>query len=352
MIRRWRSLAFRRQIAIIMAAALFATVALLEFLVEPLLENAFKTVAGTIDWHEMPLWLFGSIAVGTGLAFVFAHMVRRRLGRLVRATEELQRGNISFRIPVQGDAADGFTRLSRSVNAMADTIDALVHNERRLLSAISHEIRSPLARMSAAVEILLSANRENDNTSYLKGIAGDLENMSHLVGVLLEQSRNRLAVQGGWRTLDLSDITAEMADGYRMQGITLKKELLAEISPGIFVNGHPMQIHLILENILGNALFYAPTDSRVELSLHGGDGVARLTVRDYGPGVPEDKLDAIFRPFFRADPSRARESGGAGLGLTLVREACQALGGSVTARNASPGLEVTVLLPLSKSTVP
>ncbi|MCC8166983.1 MAG: hypothetical protein LIQ31_12730 [Planctomycetes bacterium] len=108
---------------------------------------------------------------------------------------------------------------------------------------------------------------------------------------------------------------------------------------------HPMQLRLIAENLLGNALFYAPPDTTVEFSAEKSDGILRIRVRDYGPGVPDDTLDAIFTPFFRVDVSRSRKSGGVGLGLNLVQEACLALGGAVHAENVHPGLAVTVTLP-------
>lgn len=110
----------------------------------------------------------------------------------------------------------------------------------------------------------------------------------------------------------------------------------------------PAQARLIVGNLLENALFYAPADSVIDAGVRrDGPWWAELRVRDRGSGVPGDQLSAIFRPFHRVDPSRARSSGGVGLGLALVREAALARGGSVLAANTDPGLEVTVRLPLA-----
>ncbi len=148
--------------------------------------------------------------------------------------------------------------------------------------------------------------------------------------------------------VDISAVAREVADGFQLRGATQRKTLCSEIAPGVEVEAHPMQIILILENILNNALFYTPADSRVELRVGRAGGFAQITVRDWGVGVPADQLPSLFHAFFRVDPSRSRNSGGIGLGLTLVQEACQSLGGTITAGNASPGLEITVSLPLSE----
>lgn len=168
MIRWWRLLPFRRQAFIIITAAICVAIALLEFFIEPIMENNIIPVVGGIDWHEAPMWLFVAFLVGFGVAAIFTRSVMLRLSRLTDATEEIVRGNLAFRIPTQGNANDVFGKLSGRFNFMAETIEELLSNERRLLSDISHELRSPLARISATVDVLLLKNRDNDNTTYLK----------------------------------------------------------------------------------------------------------------------------------------------------------------------------------------
>ena len=344
----WRSLSFKRQAFIIMAVAIGAAIVLLEFLIEPIMEDNFLVVAGGIDWHEAPFWLLVVFVVAAGVVAVLTRMLMRRLTRLSRATEEIVRGNFAFRMPVPGNPDDVFNKLASNFNTMAETIDELLYNERRLLTDISHELRSPLARLSAIAELLLMRNPDNKNTLYLSKAGRELAHMSQLVNVLLGQSGARLARHEGRETIDVSAIAEDMAEGFRMRGALQRKELYSDIEPGVRVDGHPAQIRLVIENLLDNALFYTPPDSRVELRLsHFGED-ARLTVRDHGPGVPEEFLGLIFRPFFRVDPSRGRHSGGVGLGLALVSEACHELGGKVAAKNAQPGLEVSALLLLAR----
>lgn len=105
----------------------------------------------------------------------------------------------------------------------------------------------------------------------------------------------------------MSAVATDIADSFKLQGITQKKALLTTITPGIAVDGHSKQIHLIIENILANAMFYTPAESQVEFHLCSSNDMARLTVRDYGQGVPNKDLSAIFRSFYRVDASRAQQ---------------------------------------------
>ncbi len=347
MTRWWRSIPFRRQVFLVVIATLGGSVTLAELLVDPIIDAIFPTAQDALEWEEWAVWLLCVLAVGAGLSSFHTWANRRRLARLARLAEEIGHGNFTARIVVDGHPDDHLSKLSQSFNAMAETIDSLARGERRLLADISHELRSPLARLSAAVELLRLTNADTPNTLYLDKIAGDLEQMRGLIAVLLEQGRIRLAASEKRETLDLSAAASDAADGLQMLGATQKKTLRAEIAPGLRVKAHPMQLRLIFENILENALLHTPVESRVDLRVRRIGAFARITVRDWGAGVPEEALALLFQPFFRVNPAGVRKSGGVGLGLTLVREACQALGGSISAKNAFPGLEMNVFLPLS-----
>lgn len=343
----WNQQTLKRQVFIFIAAAIIVTVLLVELVVEPAVEDNFTFDWDDLDWHEVPQWVIGAFALGMVSATVITRAIMRRLDRLAAATDQIAVGNLSARVEETGNPADVFSRLSRSINTMAETIERLLFNERRLLSDISHELRSPLARINAAVELMAMKNEGNGNAAHLRRIEMELSHMNHLVGVLLEHGRNRLAVHERRERIDFSALAAELADGFRMQGETQKKTLASDIAPALHVEGHPMQLRLIVENLLGNAMFYAPPETVFEIRAFRNGGSIRLDIRDRGPGVPEAQLENIFRPFYRVDASRARESGGVGLGLTLVKEACAALGGNVRAENAGPGLRVMVELPAS-----
>jgi two-component system sensor histidine kinase CpxA len=118
-------------------------------------------------------------------------------------------------------------------------------------------------------------------------------------------------------------------------------------SPPLAVIGDRELLRRAIENVVRNSLHYAPSESAVDVGLEGAPGAARISVRDYGPGVPEDALTKIFQPFFRVDDSRGSSTGGVGLGLAIAQRAVGVHHGSVWARNAQPGLEVWIELPLA-----
>ena len=347
-LRWWRSLTFSAQVFVSMASIIVVTVLSVEMIVEPIIEGNFDITGGDIDWHEVPIWAVCAFLQGIACATLITRMTMRRLSRLADATGRIAHGDLSARVDEGGNERDVFAKLARRFNMMADTIERLLVNERRLLSDISHELRSPLARIGAAVELMALKNGDSENAAHLRRVEGEVVHMSHLIGVLLEQGRNSLSVREGRETVDVSAMAGDLAEGFRMQGMIQRRILLPDVQPGLLVDGHPMQLRLIMENLVGNALFYAPPESTVDFSVRRNGRHVGVVVRDRGPGVPEPQLEEIFRAFYRVDGSRARHSGGVGLGLTLVKEAATALGGSVKARNAGPGLEVAVLLPFAE----
>ncbi len=345
----WRGLAFKSKVFLLIFAAFSLTVMLVELVIEPVLENQiFGNGFDELDWHEVPQWVVAAIVIGLLGASVITRAIMRRVGRIASATDDIANGNLTARIDDPGRPQDAFGRLSRSINAMAETIEHLFTNERRLLSDISHELRSPLTRIGAAVELLSMHARDDTSQDLIRRVERDLSHMNHLVELLLEQSINRLAVREGRERIDASALLSEVVDACRLKGATENKAIIATIDDGLTVDCHPLQIRLIAENLLGNALFYAPPETDIEFSAVKEGGTVLIRVRDYGPGVPDNTLNAIFTPFFRVDASRSRKSGGVGLGLNLVQEACLALGGSVHAENAGPGLAVTVSLPAAE----
>jgi two-component system sensor histidine kinase CpxA len=118
-----------------------------------------------------------------------------------------------------------------------------------------------------------------------------------------------------------------------------------ELSGPLWVRGDPELLRRAVENVVRNAIRHAPADSAVEVVAAPANGRARVVVRDYGPGVPEEHRKAIFEPFFRVEPDRGRESGGAGLGLSIAKRAVELHNGTIAARNAKPGLVVEIDLP-------
>jgi signal transduction histidine kinase len=255
------------------------------------------------------LWAASLVAVAVALgAYPLARRLTRRLERLRAGVEELGGGDLHARVPVEG--RDEVAALARSFNRAADRIEALLAAQRTLLASASHELRSPLARIRVAVELMGS-----DRPELAAKVAGDIAELDELIGELVLASRLE-AVEpiAPLEELDLLGLVAEEAAA---------AEAEVEGQP-VSVRGEPRLLRRLVRNLVENARRYGG-GSRVEAWVGTVDGRARLRICDRGPGVPPEERERIFEPFFRLPAAAARE--GAGLGLALVRQIARRHGG-------------------------
>jgi two-component system sensor histidine kinase CpxA len=287
---------------------------------------------------EINLTILGVLAL---LSYGFARHLTNPVRRLQSVVEQFGRGNFSVR--ARSNRGDEIGSLARSFDQMADRIGVLLQAERRLLQDISHELRSPLARLSLAVEL---ARSDDDPSRHLDRIEREAERLNALVGELLQVTR----VEGDTsrmrhEELDLGSLVSEMAEDARLEAEERGARIEPEIEGPVTINGDRELVRRAVENVMRNAVRYAPAGTAVTVRVRRADDGAVIEIRDCGPGVPEDQLSRIFEPFYRVDTDRDRASGGVGLGLAIAKRAVEAHGGSVTARNAGPGLQVSVRLP-------
>jgi two-component system sensor histidine kinase CpxA len=263
--------------------------------------------------------------------------------KLARAVERFGGGDLSAR--VVSSRRDEIGELSNSFNAMAGRIETLVTAERQLLSDVSHELRSPLARLTFAAELIRKAP---DRDVAVSGLRHEIDRLSELVSTLLEMTR----AEGNpgsavFEQLELNDLIREIVADSDVEASARGSSIHLSDTGDIPVQADSELLRRALENILRNALRYTPPGSTVEVVVRKGEGdCALISVRDSGPGVPEDLLPRIFDPFFRADPSRDEATGGVGLGLAIAKRAIRLHQGHISASNVHPGLLVTVTLPL------
>ena len=238
--------------------------------------------------------------------------------------------------------------LVRDFDAMAERLDLLVSAQRQLLSDISHELRSPLARLQVAVE-LARRKAGPDAENHLNRIEVEGTRMNDMIGQILTLARANSDRPPITEQIDLSEVVQLVAADTDYEARQTGREVRVRKTQEAIVLGDAALLASAIENVVRNGCRYTPPGTSVNISLERTATHGRIVVRDQGPGVPADESERIFLPFHRVGTSRDRDSGGVGLGLSIAARAVQAHGGSIRAINADGGgLEVSIDIPLYK----
>ncbi len=293
--------------------------------------------------QEIVLWVLFTFIVAALEAFVLISFLKNVIGHFTSVIHRLAAGELSARIsPDMADRKDELGLLARAFNDMAEARERESARERELLSAVSHELRSPLTRLSVSVELL---RREKVSPELLDRLSLEAERMDALIASILEYSR--METHKTFCPVDVAALVRETAEDVRFEGSMRGCLVEADLPDSLFLEGDDDMLRHAVENVLRNALRYTPDDGRMSVRLEAGRESCRIVVEDGGPGVPEEALTQIFRPFFRVDASRQRSSGGTGMGLAIVQRAVIAHHGRIWAENrAEGGLRVGMELPL------
>jgi two-component system sensor histidine kinase CpxA len=262
---------------------------------------------------------------------------------LQKAVERFGGGDFTARVGTT--RRDELGQLANTFDRMAGRIETLLAAERRLLLDISHELRSPLARLGVAVELARSGE---DLEAALNRIQKESDRLNTLRNQLLQVTR----AEGDPRSLRrdrvrLDELVGQLVDDSSIEAAARGCQLEYRAGEPVTVEGDAELLRRAMENVIRNAIRYSPPKTTVEVTLGRRNGTAVLDVRDHGPGVPEEALPRLFDAFYRVEKSRDSSSGGIGLGLSIARRAIELHKGGIRARNASPGLEVEMQLPVS-----
>ncbi len=292
-----------------------------------------------------------AVVLTAGLVcYGLARYLTSPLGQLRDASRELAHGNLGSRVPeALGRRGDEFSELAEDFNTMAARIQGLVDSQRRLLGDISHELRSPLARLNVALE-LARKRAGPDALDYLERIQLEAERMNEMVGQLLYLARVENQMGSRMAPVDLAEIVRETVADAEFEASAQNRSVQLKSSQPVTVTGAPDLLRSAVENVIRNAMRYTAENTAVEVALvtekQDSRSGALIRVRDHGPGVPDQSLDMIFRPFYRVGEARDRQSGGIGLGLAIAERAVRLHGGSIHASNAPDGgLVIEMRLP-------
>jgi two-component system sensor histidine kinase CpxA len=299
--------------------------------------------------------IMGVIVSGLVCYFLSWYMTKP-IVRLRAATRQLAAGDLAARSgapPVR--RRDEVAGLMRDFDAMAERLETLVKAQSRLLNDISHELRSPLARLNVALG--LARQRSSvDGGEMLDRIELEASRLNDLIGRILTLARLEDGEQHVPRTpVPLDELVLNVAEDAEFEAQARNCHVRSTLPGGDWgVEGEASLLHSAIENVVRNAIRYTREGTTVEIGLNREEGPrgpeAVLRVADCGPGVPADALEKMFQPFYRLDDARGRLTGGAGLGLSIAERALRFHGGKVVASNRPEGgLLVEIRLPMTSS---
>jgi len=297
------------------------------------------------------VFVIAFLLMGGVLCFLLARHLTSPMIQLRGLTSRFSQGDLTARIVSSKllQRRDEIGGLARDFNQMAARIETLLRAQHRLLADVSHELRSPLTRLSLALG-LMKRRGEADARGSMARMEREVERLNHLIGQLLTLSRlENLDSAPQMEPIDLSALVQEIAVDADFEAASMDRSVrLAECS-ACTMRGSRDLMRSAVENVVRNALKYTRpgTQVQVRLARANGSGVATIVVEDEGPGVPSDELAHVFEPFYRVDEARDRQSGGAGLGLAITHQVVTLHGGSVVAANREGGgLELRMMLPV------
>jgi two-component system, OmpR family, sensor kinase len=274
-----------------------------------------------------------------------ARSVSRPVDAMRAATQKMAAGEFATRVDKRwSNAHDELGQLASDFNGMAERIEVLVAHERGVLQDLSHELRSPLARLHLILDLAQHSATPEEASTHFKHAEQEIVRMDRMTSEMLALSRLEGGLPGMERdSVDIAELTRERLDAASVEAEARGIHLQMNGSDPVFVRGSGILLERALDNVIANAIKFSPNDGTVEVNVDRYQQSAEVRIRDHGPGVPPEELDLLFRPFFRG--TNAVHANGHGLGLTIVQRVLQVHGGDVMAQNTEAGLMVIMRLP-------
>lgn len=287
--------------------------------------------------------LGGLLLVAIVLCYLLALYLASPIRKLRQATRRFADGDLRSRVaPSVGRRRDEIADLARDFDEMAERVETLITSQKRLNSDISHELRSPLARLNVALEIAKQkANAET--TPILQRIEAESTRLNDMIGRLLILAKLESgATEVEHVRVDLGELIRDVAADADFEAQAKGKSVEVSATDECAVMGSDELLRSAIENVLRNAVRYTKEGTSVDVRLERNNGHAIVRIADHGGGVPDDELANLFRPFYRVGEARERRTGGTGLGLAIAERAVKAHKGTITAQNQNGGLMIEI----------
>lgn len=291
------------------------------------------------------LRLAGLLLTAILLCYLLAMYLTRPIRKLRLATQRLAAGDLQTRVaPRLGRRRDELADLAADFDDMAERIESLITSQQRLSRDVSHELRSPLARMNVALGIA-KQKASPEVAAQLERIENEADRLNQMIGRILTLSKLESGAEDYEKEpVDLMDVVASVAEDADFEARPLGKSVKMAGDGICVVDGNEPLLRSAIENVLRNAVRYTKEGTAVNISVEPNNGRVKVLVRDHGGGVPADELVNLFRPFYRVGEARERATGGIGLGLAIANRAIAAHDGTISARNVDDGLEIEISL--------
>lgn len=282
--------------------------------------------------------------LSAAVCYLLARYFTVPIRRLREASQQLAAGDYDVQVaPNQQATRDELQMLAQDFDRMAARIKETHSNQQRLIHDVSHELRSPLARIQMALGLLEQKDPNSRQSAEWQRIDKETRLIDELVEQILSLPQKNLMLD------DAVAIGALLAHCIENASTTAKDKALCinydNCCENAVVKTRGRLLQGVFENILSNAMRYSPDNSDIHVRCIENDAAISISIRDYGPGVPNKDLQAIFDPFYRLSEARDRDDGGHGLGLAIAKRSVLLHHGEISAVNAFPGLQVTVTLP-------
>lgn len=294
--------------------------------------------------------LAAALLVVATVAWLIARAFGRPIGELQQAVRKLAKGDISTRVPARiAGRHDELGELAADFNAMAEQLEQLIAGREELMREMSHELRSPLTRLQAALALAMARDRLQPTEH--KRIEQEIAQMNRVIGALLRYSSLNAAINVTFRLVRIDELLARLLEVEELEARNQDCALALECETDLTVAGDPELLRSAFENILRNAIRFSPAGSSINLAarretLEGSEWII-TSISDRGPGIAKEHLERVFEPYVRV--ARNDRNGGTGLGLAIVKRSVERHGGKVRAtQREDGGLTVTVWLPAAE----
>jgi len=295
--------------------------------------------------------LIFQLLLALGLVLLVSWLLSRiftlPIRQLQRSASQLGSGRMDTRAPESlAGRGDELGELARSFDAMAVQLEGLMGSHKQLLRDVSHELRSPLARLTVALELARDTAGEAAQED-LTRIGLEAGRLNELIGEVLNLARfEQGAIDANMQEFDLSVLIEEVVTDASFEAEAAGKRVESDIIQGCRIRGDRLWLQRALDNVLRNAVRHTAASSAVEITMQRSGSRIEISVLDHGEGVPDAALEHIFEPFFRTEEARTRTAGGYGLGLAIARRVIELHGGSIQAGHAPEGgLLIALKLP-------